>query len=89
MTSANNMYEGVTQQEVEDYFAAIKNPEDPTPVSYGLNTKVTKINGKVVELPYKLGGLYSPAIERIIFNLNKALPYAETEKTGGLDQGVD
>lgn len=80
MTSANNMYEGVTQQEVEDYFAAIKNPEDPTPVSYGLNTKVTKINGKVVELPYKLGGLYSPAIERIIFNLNKALPYAETEK---------
>lgn len=80
VTSANNMYEGVTQQEVEDYFATIKNADDPTPVSYGLNTKVTKINGKVVELPYKLGGLYSPAIERIVANLKKALPYAETDK---------
>ena len=77
-TSANNFYEGVTQKEVEDYFNAIKNPDDATPVSYGLNTKVTKINGKVVELPYKLGGLYSPAIERIVDNLTKARQYAET-----------
>ena len=79
-TSANNMYEGVTQKEVEDYFAAVKNQDDPTPVSYGLNTRVTKINGKVVEQPYKIGGLYSQAIERIVENLNKALPYAETAK---------
>lgn len=79
-TSANNMYEGVTQQEVEDYFAALKKADDPTPISYGLNTKVTKIDGKVVEIPYKIGGLYSPAIERIVENLEKALPYAETEK---------
>ena len=79
-TSANNMYEGVTQQEVEDYFAALKKADDPTPISYGLNTKVAKIDGKVVEIPYKIGGLYSPAIERIVENLEKALPYAETEK---------
>lgn len=78
LTSANNFYEGVTQKEVEDYFAALKNPDDPTPVSYGLNTKVTKVDGKVVELPYKVGGLYSPAIERIVENLEKAKAYAET-----------
>lgn len=80
VTSANNFYEGVTQQEVEDYYAALKNPDDPTPVSYGLNTKVAKINGKVVELPYKIGGLYSQAIERIVYNLQKALPYAESAR---------
>lgn len=78
VTSANNMYEGVTQKEVEDYFNAIKDPNDPTPVSYGLNTKVVKRGDKVVELPYMVGGLYSPAIERIVENLEKALPYAET-----------
>ncbi|MBD5225317.1 MAG: dihydrofolate reductase [Bacteroidales bacterium] len=79
LTSANNLYEGVSQKEVEDYFARIKNPKDETPVSYGLNTKVIKQNGKVTELPYKVGGLYSPAIERIVENLEKALPYSETE----------
>lgn len=78
VTSANNMYEGVTQKEVEDYFNAIKDPNDPTPVSYGLNTKVVKRGDKVVELPYMVGGLYSAAIERIVANLEKALPYAET-----------
>lgn len=78
VTSANNMYEGVTQKEVEDYFNAIKDPNDTTPVSYGLNTKVVKRGDKVVELPYMVGGLYSPAIERIVENLEKALPYAET-----------
>lgn len=78
VTSANNMYEGVTQKEVEDYFNAIKDPNDPTPVSYGLNTKVVKRGDKVVELPYMVGGLYSPAIERIVENLEKTLPYSET-----------
>lgn len=80
VTSANNMYEGVTQAEVEAYFEGLKNPSDSTPISYGLNTKVVKLDGKVVELPYKVGGLYSAAIERIVENLEKALPYAETEK---------
>lgn len=80
LTSANNFYEGVTQKEVEDYYNALKNPDDPTPPSYGLNTKVTKLDGKVVEIPYKIGGLYSAAIERIVANLEKALPYAETSQ---------
>lgn len=81
LTSANNMYgEGVTQAEVEAYFEGLKDASDPTPVSYGLNTKVVKQDGKIAELPYKVGGLYSDAIVRIVDNLRKALPYAETDK---------
>lgn len=81
VTSANNMYEGVTQQEVEDYFAAIKDTTDLRPISYGLNTRVVKDgDGKVVEQAYKVGGVYSPAIERIVANLNKASEYAENPR---------
>ena len=77
--SATNLYEGVTQKEVEDYYAAIKNPADQTPVSFGLNSRVTKVNGKVVEQTYRLNGLYSDAIAKIIENLKLAVPYAENE----------
>ena len=79
LTSANNFYEGVNQQEVEDYYNALKNPADHTPVSYGLNTRVTKKDGKVTEQTYKLGGLYSNAIEHIVENLTKAMAYAEND----------
>lgn len=80
-TSANNMYEGVTQPEVEAYYAALKDTTDLTPISYGLNARVTKdANGNVVEQVYRVGGLYSPAIERIVELLNKAKQYAETPK---------
>lgn len=80
LTSANNFYgEGVTQREVEEYFNAVKDPSDATPISYGLNTKVVRgEDGKLKELPYRVGGLYGPAIERIVANLRKALPYAES-----------
>ena len=79
-TSASNLYdENVTQAEVEAYYASIKDTTDLTPVSYGLNTRVAKIDGKVVEQTYKIGGLYSPAIEKIVENLQKALPYAEND----------
>ena len=57
-TSAFNLYDGVTQKEVEDYYAKIKDPNDPTPISYGLNAKVVKKDGKVVEEKYHLTGLY-------------------------------
>lgn len=77
VTSSTNIYEGVTQPEVEAYYAALKDTTDLTPISYGLNTRKTKVNGKVVEQPYKVGGLYSPAIERIVSELNKAAKYAE------------
>ena len=77
-TSAVNMYEeGLTQKEIEDYYNARKDTTDLTPISYGLNTKKVKRNGQVCELPYKLGGLYSNAIERIIRELSLASIYAE------------
>lgn len=79
-TSATNLYEGVTQKEVENYYAALKDTTDLTPISYGLNRRVTKKNGKVIEQTYKIGGLYSPAIERIVSNLKEAAKYAENAK---------
>ena len=81
VTSANNMYEGVTQPEVEAYYAAVKDTTDLTPVSYGLNARVVKdADGKVVEQVYKIGGVYSPAIEKIVELLNKARQFAESSK---------
>ena len=79
VTSANNLYEGVTQAEVEAYFDGLKDPNDATPISYGLNTKVVKENGKVVEKPYKVGGLYSRAIVNIVYWLQKAAEVAEND----------
>lgn len=76
-TSANNLYDGVTQKEVEDYYAAVKDTTLAEPPSYGLNARVVKRNGKVEEEVYKIGGLYDPAIRRIVANLNAAKEYAE------------
>ena len=79
-TSANNLYgPGLTQAEVEEYYNALKNPNDSTPVSYGLNTRVVKENGRIVEQPYKLGGLYTEAIAHIVENLDSAAVYAEND----------
>lgn len=80
VTSANNLYDGVTQSEVENYYNAMKDSTDLTPVSYGLNSRVVKENGKVVEQTYKVGGLYSNAISKIIENLSEAAKYAENDK---------
>lgn len=79
-TSANNLYgPGVTQAEVEAFYGAMKDTTDLTPVSYGLNSRVVKgDDGKLKEEVYKIGSLYSPAIERIVANLELALPLAET-----------
>ncbi|MDU1904740.1 MAG: dihydrofolate reductase [Dysgonomonas sp.] len=79
-TSANNYYgEGVTQKEVEDFYAKMKNPNDHTPIMYGMNSRLVKENGKLTEKTWKVGGLYSPAIERIIGWLNKANEVAEND----------
>jgi dipeptidyl-peptidase-3 len=76
--SANNYYgEGVTQQDVEKFYGAMKNPNDLTPVPYGLNSRLVKKDGKLQEEVYKVGGLYSPAIERIVDKLEQAAQYAE------------
>ncbi len=77
--SAGNLYDGVTQAEVEAYFGALKDPADETPVSYGLNSKVTKKDGKVVEEKYHLNGLYGPAIAKIIYWLDMAKGVAEND----------
>ena len=81
-SSANNFYEGVTQEEVERFYAAMADHSDPRPVSWGLNTKVVKAGGKVTEIPYKSGGLYGSAIDRVISWLEKAKNAAlsETQK---------
>lgn len=80
-TSAGNLYgEGVTQAEVEAFYDAMKNPDDPTPISYGLNAKVVKDeDGKLKEEVYRLNGLYGPAIAQIIYWLDKAKGVAENE----------
>ena len=78
--SAVNFYEGVTRQEVEDYYGSIVDPQDETPISYGLNTKVVKDgNGNVTELPWCLNGIYGPAIEKICAELTAAAEVAEND----------
>lgn len=78
-TSAVNFYDGVTQQEVEDYYRNIIDSKDQQPISYGLNTTVTKENGKIVEKPWCIGGLYSNEIQKIVNWLEKAASVAENE----------
>ena len=81
VTSANNLYApGVTQAEVEAYYNARKDTTDLTPVSWGLNTRMAKENGKLVEQVYKVDGYYSPAITRVVSLLEKAAQYAENDR---------
>lgn len=80
LTSANNYYgEGVTQKEVQDFYGAMKDTTDLTPISYGLNSRLEKEDGKLIEKVWKVGGLYSPAIEKIVFWLEKAQTVAEND----------
>lgn len=78
LTSACNYYDGVTQQEAEDFYNALKNPQDETPVSYGLNSRLVKEDGKIQEKVWKVGGLYGQALEKIVHWLKKAEGVAET-----------
>jgi len=80
--SANNFYEGVTQAEVEALYVSLADPADPRPVSWGLNSKVVKTDGKVTEIPWKSGGMYGQAIDKIVYWLEKARDVAlsETQK---------
>ena len=79
-TSAVNFYEGVSEKEVDAFYNKMKDPNDNTPISYGLNSKVVKENGVVTEQVYKVGGMYSPAIERIVKWLEKAAAVAENNE---------
>lgn len=81
LASANHYYGGgITQPEVEAFYAARKAEEHTlTPVSHGLNSRLVKENGHMVEKVWKIGGLYSAAIEKIVEELRQALPFAENE----------
>ena len=78
LASANNYYEGVTQKEAEEYYEKNKD-NSAEPLWIGLNSKLVKENGKVVERVYKVGGMYSAALEKVVENLEKALPFAEND----------
>ena len=79
--SACNYYEGLTQQEVEAYYAAKNDPSNPCPPSYGLNSKLVKTaSGNIEEQVWKQGGMYGEAIDRIVYWLTKAMQFAENEK---------
>ena len=78
LTSACNYYDGVTQQEAEAFYNRLKDPKDESPVSYGLNSRLVKKDGRLQEEVWKVGGLYSPAIEKIVYWLQKAEGVAET-----------
>ena len=93
VASSNNFYENVTQKEVEDFYASKAKKDDAEPISWGLNSKmvlvkpyvklegkVEKIYGTLEEKTWKVGGMYSNSIEKIVFWLEKAIPLAENDK---------
>ncbi len=77
--SAVNFYQQVNQKEAGQFYNNLKKAGDDTPVSYGLNSKLIKVNGILKEETWKCGGLYGPAIEKIVEWLERALPYCETD----------
>ena len=77
--SAVNFYENVNQKEVEDFYKAKSDQQDPHPVSIGLNSKVSKKEGKIVEDVYRSGGLYGPVIDQIVIWLEKAIIASDSE----------
>ncbi len=78
-TSAVNFYEDVNEKEVENFYNKQKVKDDPRPVWHGLNSKLIKTNGKVEEKKWMIGGMYSPAIEKIVYWLEKAVPVSEND----------
>ena len=89
-TSANNYYEGVTQAEVEEFYRSMADPADPEPVSYGLNSKLVKDeDGTIRERVWKVGGMYSPAIEKIVYWLEKAQGVAQEPQKATIAALID
>ena len=79
-TSACNFYENVSQQEVEDFYGAMKDADDPEPISYGLNSTLVKRGGQLQEEKWFAGGKYGAVIRKIIYWLRKAMDVAENEQ---------
>ena len=85
--SAVNFYEGLTEKEVTSYYNSMKDKNDTTPLSYGLNSKLVKKDGVIEEEVWKSGGMYGQAIDKIIYWLEKALLVSETpEQTEGIEK---
>lgn len=80
LTSAANYYEGVTQQEAEDFYAAMKTPGETEPVMYGMNSRLVKKDGVVQEEVWKIGGMYGEALQKIVSWLDKAAEIAENDR---------
>lgn len=80
LTSAANYYEGVTQQEAEDFYAAMKIPGETEPVMYGMNSRLVKKDGVVQEEVWKIGGMYGEALQKIVSWLDKAAEVAENDR---------
>ncbi|MGZ5515411.1 MAG: dipeptidyl-peptidase 3 family protein [Candidatus Aminicenantales bacterium] len=78
--SAVNFYDGVTQADVEAYYKRMVDPKDQTPISYGLNSRLVKRDGLIVEQVASINGLYGPAIAKIVYWLEKAAGVAENEQ---------
>lgn len=79
-TSAANYYEGVTQKEAEEFYASQKTAGETEPVMYGMNSRLVKTDGVIREQVWKIGGMYSPALEKIVGWLEKAEAVAENEE---------
>lgn len=79
LSSAGNFYEGVTEKEADNFYNKMIVKGDTTPISYGLNSKLVKENGVIKEKVWKVGGMYSAAIEKIVFWLEKAVTVAEND----------
>ena len=90
-TSSSNYYQGVSQKEAEDFYNAMKDPQDPEPIMFGMNSKLVKgEDGVLYEDTYKIGGLYSDAMERIVYWLEKALTVTETpEQHAALEKMIE
>lgn len=83
LASSVNFYDGVSKAEAQKFYNKMRDPKDPRPISYGLNSKLVKKNGKIYEEVYKIDGLYGPAIEKIVENLEAASAVAENETQKG------
>ncbi|GAB5453201.1 MAG: dihydrofolate reductase [Halioglobus sp.] len=80
-TSAVNFYRDVTEQEVRDFYAARTDSNDPTPISHGLNSQLVRdADGNLTERVWKVDGMYSAALQQVVYWLEKAVTVAENER---------
>ncbi|NLB03347.1 MAG: dihydrofolate reductase [Bacteroidales bacterium] len=88
LSSACNFYRDVTQKEAEAFYEALNNPDDTSPVSYGLNSRLVKEEGQLREKIWKIGGLYSTALENIVHWLELAKEVAENDRQKDIIQSL-